>query len=98
MEEGIRKSYENANSEWKDAAIKRVLWLAKHKQYFTSDDIITYLMNKGIKTKNNSALGGVMLRAKTNGWVKAGGFTFSNRPSRHHAPVRVWKSLLRREK
>lgn len=94
MEEGIERSYKNANVDWVNEATKRVLWLARHKKFFTSDDVLTYLSKKEIKTKNNSALGGVMLRAKANGWVKASGFTFSSRPSRHHAPVRIWKSLL----
>lgn len=90
----IEISVTHADVDWKNEAIKRVLWLAKHKKHFTSDDVLGYLEDRGIKTKNKSALGGIMRRALNNGWIKQTGFTLSRRPSRHLAPVRVWESQL----
>lgn len=94
MEEGIKRSYENADLDWKDAAEKRVFWLVKHKRFFTSDDVITHLDAKGIKTHNNSALGGVMLKYKNQGFIKPIGYQPATRKSRHNAPLRIWESQI----
>lgn len=93
-EKAIEDSYDNADREWLLEA-ENTLWkLCRSRRFVTSDDILNQLENKGVKTHSNSALGGVFIRAKNNGWIKPFGYMPSTRHTRHSAPVRVWKSLL----
>lgn len=96
-EQAINQSYDNANEDWR-ASAENILWkLCRRRNFVTSDDVIEQLERKGFKTHNNSALGGVFLKAKNGGWVKQYGFAQSRRRSRHSAPIRVWKSLIVKE-
>ena len=97
MEEGIKKSLENANADWKNEAEKRIFWLLKHKQHFTSEDVLDYLDALKIKTHNNRALGGLFRYFRTHGFIKPYGYTQAVRPSRHNAPIRVWESTVYKE-
>lgn len=92
----IEQAEENADKAWKEAAHRRVRYLAKNKRHFTSEDVITWLDKRGYKTKDNRALGAIMQHYQKEGWIKAHGWTEASRKTRHHAPVRVWHSLVRR--
>lgn len=93
----IEDAYVNAEIDWLLSA-EKILWgLCRKRKFVTSDDVLTQLEYKGKHTHNNSALGGVFMRAKNNGWIKPHGFTQSRRRSRHSAPVRVWQSLVNKE-
>lgn len=96
-EEGMAKALENANQEWKDEAHKAIRFLATKKQFFTSDDVFRIISSKGIKTHNNSALGGIFYGYSKRGMIRQSAFTISTRPSRHKAPIRVWQSLIYKE-
>lgn len=97
-EEGIRKSYDNAGQEWKLAATETLWKLCRRQDFVTSEDVIHELQLKNIKTHNLSALGGIFRRAKNNGWIKSSGITFSQRKTRHSAPIRRWKSLIQNDR
>lgn len=90
----IDEAYESANAKWREAAEKRLYYLAKRRKFITSDDILSYLDAKEIKTRNNSALGAIMQAAVRSGVLLPAGYRTSSRPSRHHAPVRLWKSAI----
>lgn len=94
VEQAIDQSFDNADKDWVLEAESALFKLCRDKKFVTSDDILNQLENKGVKTHSNSALGGVFIRAKNNGWIKPFGFMPSGRRSRHQAPVRVWKSLI----
>ena len=90
----IDDAYDNSNLEWRLEA-ENILWkLCRSHRFVTSDDVMSQLENKGVETHNGSALGGVFVKAKNNGWIKEYGFSQSRRRSRHQAPIRVWKSLI----
>ena len=93
-EEGMKRAEAHANVDWKDAAERRLIRLTKNKRFFTSDDILSYLDNKEIKTHDNRALGGIMNRWVRQGYISPIGFQNSSRPSRHGGTVRLWKSNL----
>lgn len=95
--EWARQAYENANLDWKDEALNIVWRLARHKAYFTSDDVMAVLASKDVKTHNSSALGGVMVKARNSGWIRPAGFSTSTRKSRHQAPIRVWESRVKND-
>lgn len=96
-EDGIRVSYENAKEEWKFEASKALWELCRKKDFVTSEDIIDVLQKRKVDTRNLSALGGVFTRGKNNGWIKLHGIVLSQRKSRHHAPIRKWRSLIKKE-
>lgn len=91
-EEGMAKAIDHANEDWKNAVEKRMIFLLRNKRFFTSDDVMIYLNDRNIKTHNNSAIGSVFNRYAKQGYIREAGFVISNRPSRHKAPIRLWKS------
>jgi hypothetical protein len=93
MEEGIVKAETNANPVWLSEAETIILKLAQTGKFFTSDNVIEQLNDKGITTHNNSALGGVFLRLKNSGVIEPCGYRLSKRRSRHKAPVRIWRGV-----
>ena len=90
----IEEAYAAANEKWKENAEKRLYYLAKRRLFFTSEDILSYLDAKGIKTRNNSALGAIMRNAARNGIIEPAGYETAVRASRHKAPIRKWKSTI----
>lgn len=96
-EAGMAQAFENANEKWKEAVEKRIRFLMANKRYFTSDDIMIYLTDRNIKTHNNSAIGSFLNKYSNRGYIQEAGFVISQRPSRHKAPIRLWKSKLYRK-
>ena len=84
---------ENANEAWKKAAYRRVRDLAKTRQWFTSEDVLTWLDQRGYKTKDKRALGAIMQHYQKDGWIAPAGWTTAKRRERHYAPIRRWESL-----
>lgn len=92
-QQGMKASYDHADTDWKKAAAKRINWLAEHRREFTADDVMEYLDAKGIFTSDSRALGGVMGTANREGLVApTDKFRQSRRLSRHRAPIRIWES------
>jgi hypothetical protein len=91
--EGMELAYVGANARWQSAAAKRLRYLARTRQYFTSDDVLSSLEQRGIFTGDNRALGAIFTAHQEAQWILATGkFMMSRRRQRHRAPVRVWKS------
>lgn len=96
-ESGMADALDHANEKWKNAVDKRMRFLVQNKRFFTSDDVLVYLTDRNIKTHNNSALGSIMNKWYRAGYIKQAGFVISSRPSRHKAPIRLWKSNFYRK-
>lgn len=93
-DEAMARAYDNANQEWREAAMFAVLNTAKHMQEFTADDIWFY-MPPGIITHDNRALGPVMRLAMKIGMITTTDqFKLSNRPNLHKCPRRIWRSNI----
>lgn len=90
----IEQAEANADSEWLIQAEEYTAYLATKKRTFTSEDVIVWLDDHGYHTSNLSALGAVFRRLKGQGAIEPIGYATSRRASRHHAPVRMWKSLI----
>ena len=86
---------QNANEAWKRAAYDRVRDLAQTRWFFTSEDVLSWLADNGYKTKDNRALGAIMQHYQKEGVIEARGWSTAKRRERHHAPVRVWQSLVK---
>ena len=86
---------ENADAEWKDEALHAVYETAAVRPTFTADDVWERIPT-WVWTHTPAALGPIMRRAAKKGWIEATDrFKNSARVSRHAAPIRIWRSLLR---
>jgi len=94
-ESGMAQVEQNANPEFKDAAIEAIRQAALHNQEVSINDIWPALDALGITTHENRAAGPVMTQCARNGWiVKTDRTIRSIRSTRHKGDVRVWHSLL----
>ena len=91
----IRRVADNANPDWKVEAVRVVSTVAQRMPEFTTDDV-WHLIEE--VTHEPRAMGPVMKAAAAAGLIEATDrFKLTERPSRHRAPVRVWKSLVYKE-
>ena len=94
-EEALERVDRNANSEWKDAALKSVQHRARYCASVTANDVFADLEQLGLHTHENRALGAVFQKAAKLGWiVKTDRTVPSTRKTRHSGDVRVWASQL----
>jgi hypothetical protein len=92
---GIELVYKHADTEWKKRAAQQLLEVARTKNKFTSDDILMPLERQGIITKDNRAIAAILQSAARMNLIQATEqFVRCRRPSRHGAPIMMWKSLM----
>lgn len=93
---GIELVYQRANTPWKRAAAERLQQVIKTHDTFTSDDILIDLEQRGIVTGDTRALAAILKGAAKAGQIEAtDNFIPTKRPSRHRAPIRVWRVIKR---
>jgi hypothetical protein len=98
--EGIERAEEHANPAWKAQALKVVSDLAHKQLELTTDDVWEELKNLPETTRNASALGPVMLRARKAGLIERTAlFRDSQRKNLtgragYGKPIRVWQSRV----
>jgi hypothetical protein len=91
-DQAIEKAEAGASPEWKAEALETVYFVATYKDEFTTDEVWVRLKTK---TRENRAMGAVMLTAVKMGYVRpTERFTPSLRPSQHRRPLRIWESTL----
>jgi len=91
--EGVAHAETGSGAEWQALALAHVKRLAESHAFLVSDD----LWASGLTEPGDSrALGAVMVKAKRLGYVAPTlQFVLTHQVSRHHAPIRVWRSKLR---
>jgi hypothetical protein len=91
-EQGMQQAEAHASEEWKEHVMLAICLTAVRNQYFTSA-LVWEQVNES--THEPRAMGCMMRHAKKNGWIEpTDQFVASTRPSRHRAPLRVWKSNI----
>ena len=92
-EEGMTLALEGAPSTWPGMATQVVLDVGRMRPTFTSDDVWSWMENRGMPTPaNRSALGPIMRALATDGTiVSTGEWRNSHRPETHTRPLRVWR-------
>ena len=91
----MRRVAHNASPDWKEEALAVLARVAKTMPELTTDDV--WHLVKEV-THEPRAMGPVMKAGATAGIIEATDrFKLTDRPSRHRAPVRVWRSLVYRE-
>lgn len=94
IRKGMQQSLFNADLDWRLVAEEVVNHFVHHAGSFTSDDVLIELEKRGVVSVNNSALGGIIKKAADADKIEPLGYRPSKRPSRHKAPVRVWRSKV----
>ena len=94
-EQALAQVGRNADTEWKDAALKSIQHRARHCASVSANDVFADLEQLGIRTHENRAIGAIFLKAARNGWITKTDRTIpSTRKTRHHGDVRVWSSCI----
>lgn len=91
----IDSSYHNANELWKQEAEAAIEILIKIGNDFSTDDVHALLDSKGVKTHNNSAIGGLMQKYSRRGYIRFLRHINSTRKTRHSSTVRLWRPVVR---
>lgn len=95
--EAMERVDDHADDEWKDEALAAARRAAKALELLTTDDVWSRIPS-GVVTHENRAMGPVMTRALKLRWVeKTETWRPTQRPSRHSAPVQVYRSLIRED-
>lgn len=93
-DEAIDRVEENADREWMNWALFLIRLIAGQSSVLTSDDVWESLLGYNT-THDNRAMGAVMRKAQTNGWIEpTDRVVKSTRAVCHSRPIRVWRSKL----
>lgn len=91
----IKRGWDSTRSQWRTMALKILCEVCLEKREFTVNDFRNMILNSGIVTHDNRAMGGLMATAKKWGWIKS----INSIPSRvgHKTPIQVWRSCIYQE-
>jgi len=94
-DEAVQRVEDNADEEWKRAALEQVRAVAQRQQTLTVDDVQARMQILDVTTHEGRAMGAVMLEARRRGWIESTGRTTQSKQKQCHAgPRTVWRSLL----
>lgn len=94
--QGMRTSIENAIPDFTDSLHSAVVRTANKNRFFTTDDVWDELASAPYTGGDRSVLGPIMNAAKKLGIIERlpGEYRTSKTPTRHGAPLRVWRSMV----
>ncbi len=92
---GMAQANENAEDQWKRAALACVHTVALRQASLVSDDVEKILREMPVETHEKRALGPIMLQARKKGWIESTGtYVQSSQKQCHANTVTLWRSLL----
>lgn len=89
-DKAIYSSTNAAKQLWREEAYATVQILARKKQPFTTDDVLRILEQRDITTRENRALGGIMLKANKDEVIRSIGHRNSTRRCTHARLKTLW--------
>jgi hypothetical protein len=94
-DEAMAQVEDNANEEWKEAALDAVWDIARTTELFTSEDVRKRLEKHypDVRTHELRALGPVMRNAAKRDWIEKDSTGFYS-ATRHMAMCQVWRSKV----
>jgi hypothetical protein len=93
-DEAIAKVEKNAAAGFNVAALDSIRRTAGKFYEFTTDEVIAE-HGDAAATHDGRAWGAAMVKAQKAGLIRpTREFRNTNRASRHHAPIRIWRSLV----
>lgn len=90
---GIEMAFDGAGTDWKATATAEVEYLSRTLDEFTTDEVIARLELHGAPPDNLMALGSIMRRAASAGWIENSGRRRRTKIKRRHRELTVWRSL-----
>ena len=91
-DEALTRVTRHAASGFLSDALTAIRRVASQRESFTTDEVIPEL---SVATHDLRALGAAMRKAQEEKLIQpTDRFRNTNRVSRHHAPIRVWASLI----
>jgi hypothetical protein len=95
VDDAIAQVEANANSQWKEAALRILKDICERHREFTTDLLAEELGKTMHHTQDLRAVGSIMRKAMKNGWcLRSTTFTKSNRKHCHSMDIPVYQSLL----
>jgi hypothetical protein len=89
---GIAHAEAGSGPDWQATALAKIKEIAAAHAYLIADDLWAAGL---VEPGESRALGAAMRNAKTAGFIEpTSTFVSTHQETRHHAPVRVWKSKL----
>ena len=79
-----------AQQYWRNEARATVEILARRKSPFTTDEVLEILERKGTVTRENRALGGIMMKARNDGVIRSIGTRPTMRRCAHLRLKTLW--------
>jgi len=93
---GMHDAESGADPAWRVRAARAIIKVAKEKELFTADDVWATGLDR---PREPRALGPEMASAHGAGIIEPTmTFKLTAQASRHRAPVRMWRSLLRKRR
>lgn len=92
-QKGVSQSLKNAEQKWVLMALEIVRRACKKFKTFSVDDVRAKVRASKLKTHDNRAMGGVMLIAKSKGWITGTGRSIPSIVG-HRTRIQIWKSLI----
>lgn len=94
---GMRRSelhQESVRQGWHDDAYQMLIAYAHEHYEWTTELLRRFAEDAGLDSAvNASAWGSVILRARREKLIEFAGYESSSNPSRHLAPVRIWRRV-----
>ncbi len=95
LDEALAQVEANANSQWKEAALRIVKELCLTRRTFTTDDIADEMGKTMHHTHDKRVMGTVMRNAMKNGWCfRTQVFVKTQRKAHHASDIPIWESLI----
>lgn len=91
--EAIERGFDGSGLEWRKMVFACLWKICKTHHSFTVNDFRNFVDASPIKTHDKRAMGGVMKKAQTLGWIAPSGTSIRSRVG-HGVRMQVWLSLL----
>jgi hypothetical protein len=92
-DKAINKGLDHADVQWREMALGCVLEIAKQRKEFTMNAVRHLVDQSPIKTHDKRAMGGVIKKARSLGWVKSTGQSIVSKVG-HGVSLQIWQSLV----
>ena len=90
----IEKGWDHTTIQWKRAALTKLHELCLNNQTLTGNEITKVIKELPVKTHNYSAMGGLVTKARSFGWMRKTGQTVESASAHASVPIQVWESLI----
>lgn len=92
----IKRGWDASKVGWRKQALTILLKTALSNSLFTVNDFRKQIIDSGIKTHDNRAMGGLMVTARNWGWIKPSGGEIVSKVG-HKSKLQVWRSNIIQE-